>query len=157
MQFSEEQSLIIAQTIRGDIKADIDANKERYELFSKKQSCEQSSGKQERMKFNVNTDGAIIILDRSVPARGYETGEPLVNEQGVPLQDNFLIFRQEGGDRSEIIKVRTPSERNIEETIAPFSPVKLTGLVANVWTMNGRTGVSFSAAKISAAQAKEKA
>jgi hypothetical protein len=68
-------------------------------------------------------------------ARADENGEPLYVVQLIAL----------GEGEAEILAVKVPG---MPSGIRQGHPVKVTGLVAQPWSMNDRSGVAFRAARI---------
>jgi hypothetical protein len=64
-----------------------------------------------------------------------------------------LIAMTDGA--AEIIAVKVPGQPS--QAIRQGHPVKVTGLVAQPWSMNDRSGVAFRAARIEPAVAQAKA
>jgi len=60
-----------------------------------------------------------------------------------------------GDGSADLIAVKVPGV--LSPSIRQGHPVKVTGLVAQPWTMNDRAGVSFRAARIEPAMAAAKA
>src|ERR687898_424256 len=87
------------------------------------------------------------------PLLAFDTKQPRADENGEPLYVVQLIALGEG--EAEILAVKVPG---MPSGLRQGHPVKVTGLVAQPWTMNDRAGVAFRAARIelvvSQAQAK---
>jgi hypothetical protein len=83
----------------------------------------------------------------------FETKRPRADENGEPLFVVQLIALTEGA--AEIIAVKVPGIPSA--SIRQGHPVKVTGLVAQPWTMNDRSGVAFRAARVEPAVAQAKA
>ena len=64
-----------------------------------------------------------------------------------------LIALAEG--EAEILAVKVPGQ--LSQAIRQGHPVKVTGLVAQPWSMNDRSGVAFRAARIEPVVAQAKA
>ncbi len=69
------------------------------------------------------------------PRTDTETGEPLFAVQLVALIEG----------RANVITVKVPGE---PPAVPQGAPVRVLGLVATPWTMEGRSGVAFRAARI---------
>jgi hypothetical protein len=88
-------------------------------------------------------------------ALAFDTKQPRADENGEPLYVVQLIALAEG--EAEILAVKVTGQPS--QAIRQGHPVKVTGLVAQPWTMNDRAGVAFRAARIEPAvpQAQAKA
>jgi hypothetical protein len=87
------------------------------------------------------------------PVVDFETRRPKADENGEPL---YLIQLLAMGDGSaDLIAVKVPGVP--PSAIRQGAPVKVTGLVAQPWAMNDRSGVSFRAARVEPAMAAAKA
>jgi hypothetical protein len=84
------------------------------------------------------------------PVVDFETKRPRADENGEPLFVVQLIALTEGA--AEILAVKVPGIPSA--AIRQGHPVKVTGLVAQPWTMNDRAGVAFRAARIEPAVAQ---
>jgi hypothetical protein len=78
------------------------------------------------------------------PVVDFDTKRPKADENGEPLYSMQLVALGEGS--AEIIAVKVPGIPS--SAIRQGAPVKVTGLVAQPWTMADRAGVSFRAAKV---------
>jgi hypothetical protein len=87
------------------------------------------------------------------PVVDFETRRPKADENGEPLYVVQLLVM--GEDSADLIAVKAPGVP--AQTIRQGHPVKVTGLVAQPWTMNDRAGVAFRAARIEPAVAQAKA
>jgi hypothetical protein len=89
------------------------------------------------------------------PLVDFETRRPKADENGEPLYVVQLIAMTDGA--AEIIAVKVPGLPSAG--IRQGHPVKVSGLVAQPWTMQDRSGVAFRAARIEPAvpQAQAKA
>jgi hypothetical protein len=108
------------------------------------------------MKLPVDTSAiAFLCAVEAEPVVDFETRRPRADENGEPLYLVQLIALAEG--EAEIIAVKVPGLPG--PGIRQGHPVKVTGLVAQPWTMNDRSGVAFRAARIEPAvpQAQAKA
>ena len=105
------------------------------------------------MKLPVDTSAiAFLCALEPQPVLDFETRRPRADENGEPLYVIQLIALAEGA--AEILAVKVPG---MPSGIRQGHPVKVTGLVAQPWTMNDRSGVSFRAARIEPAVAAAKA
>ena len=107
------------------------------------------------MKLPVDTSSiAFLCALEPQPLLAFDTKQPRADENGEPLYVVQLIALGEG--EAEILAVKVPG---LPTGIRQGHPVKVTGLVAQPWTMNDRAGVSFRAARVEpvVAQAPAKA
>ena len=82
-----------------------------------------------------------------------ETRRPKADENGEPLYVIQLLAMGDGS--ADLLAVKVPGV--LSSGIRQGHPVKVTGLVAQPWTMADRSGVSFRAARIEPAMAQAKA
>ncbi len=68
-------------------------------------------------------------------------GTPRRDRAGRPLYNVPVVVMAEGGN-ADTMTVRVPGP---VPQLPPLTPVRLTGLVARPWAMEGRSGVSFAA------------
>jgi hypothetical protein len=87
------------------------------------------------------------------PLVDFETKRPRADENGEPLYVVQLLAM--GEDSADLIAVKVPGVPS--QAIRQGAPVKVDGLVAQPWTMQDRSGVSFRAARIEPAMAAAKA
>ena len=108
------------------------------------------------MKLPVDTS-AIAFLCALVPEPvvDFETRRPKADENGEPLYIIQLLAMGDGS--ADLLAVKVPGVPS--SAIRQGAPVKVTGLVAQPWTMADRSGVSFRASRIEPAvpQAQAKA
>jgi hypothetical protein len=83
----------------------------------------------------------------------FETRRPKADENGEPLYVVQLLVM--GDDSANLIAVKVPGV--LSSGIRQGHPVKVHGLVAQPWSMNDRSGVSFRAARVEPAVAQAKA
>ena len=108
------------------------------------------------MKLPVDTSAiAFLCAVEAEPVVDFETRRPKADENGEPLYVVQLIALSDGA--AEIIAVKVPGQPSAG--IRQGHPVKVSGLVAQPWTMQDRSGVAFRAARIEPAvpQAQAKA
>jgi hypothetical protein len=106
------------------------------------------------MKLPVDTSAiAFLCALEPEPLLDFETKRPRADENGEPLFVVQLIALTEGA--AEILAVKVPGIPSA--AIRQGHPVKVTGLVAQPWTMADRSGVAFRAAKVEPAVAQAKA
>jgi hypothetical protein len=105
------------------------------------------------MKLPVDTTAiAFLCAVEAEPVVDFETKRPRADENGEPLYVVQLIAMTDGA--AEILAVKVPGPG-----IRQGHPVKVSGLVAQPWTMADRSGVAFRATLIEPAvpQAQAKA
>jgi hypothetical protein len=78
------------------------------------------------------------------PVLDFETRRPRADENGEPLYVIQLLAMGDGS--ADLLAVKVPGVPS--SAIRQGAPVKVTGLVAQPWTMNDRSGVSFRAARV---------
>jgi hypothetical protein len=108
------------------------------------------------MKLPVDTSAiAFLCAVEAEPVVDFETRRPKADENGEPLYVVQLIALTDGA--AEILAVKVPGLPSAG--IRQGHPVKVSGLVAQPWTMQDRSGVAFRAARIEPAvpQAQAKA
>ena len=106
------------------------------------------------MKLPVDTSAiAFLCAVEAEPVVDFETKRPRADENGEPLYMVQLIAMTDGA--AEIIAVKVPGQPSAG--IRQGHPVKVSGLVAQPWTMNDRSGVAFRAARIEPAVPAAKA
>ena len=97
------------------------------------------------MKLPVDTSAiAFLCAVEAEPVVDFETKRPRADENGEPLYLVQLIAMTDGA--AEILAVKVPG---MPSGLRQGHPVKVTGLVAQPWTMNDRSGVAFRAARSS--------
>jgi hypothetical protein len=105
------------------------------------------------MKLPVDTSAiAFLCALEPQPVLDFETRQPRADGNGEPLYVVQLIALAEG--EAEILSVKVPG---LPVGIRQGHPVKVTGLVAQPWSMNDRSGVAFRAARVEPAIAQAKA
>ena len=106
------------------------------------------------MKLPVDTSAiAFLCAVEAEPVVDFETRRPKADENGEPLYVVQLIALSDGA--AEIIAVKVPGLPSAG--IRQGHPVKVSGLVAQPWTMQDRSGVAFRAARIEPAVAQAQA
>jgi hypothetical protein len=106
------------------------------------------------MKLPVDTSAiAFLCAVEAEPVVDFETKRPRADENGEPLYMVQLIAMTDGA--ADIIAVKVPGAPG--PGIRQGHPVKVSGLVAQPWTMQDRSGVAFRAARIEPAVAAAKA
>jgi hypothetical protein len=87
------------------------------------------------------------------PVVDFETRRPKADENGEPLYVVQLLVM--GEESADLIAVKVPGV--LSSGLRQGHPVKVTGLVAQPWTMNDRAGVAFRAARVEPVVAQAKA
>jgi hypothetical protein len=106
------------------------------------------------MKLPVDTSAiAFLCALAPEPVVDFETRRPKADENGEPLYVIQLLAMGDGS--ADLLAVKVPGVPS--STIRQGAPVKVTGLVAQPWTMADRSGVSFRAARVEPAIAQAKA
>ena len=106
------------------------------------------------MKLQIDTSAiAFLCAMAPEPVIDFETKRPRADENGEPLYVVQLLVM--GEDSADLIAVKVAGLPSA--AIRQGHPVKVTGLVAQPWTMQDRSGVSFRAARIEPAMAAAKA
>ena len=105
------------------------------------------------MKLPVDTSAiAFLCAMPPEPVVDFETRRPKADENGEPLHVVQLLAMGDGS--ADLLAVKVPGVPS--PSIRQGAPVKVTGLVAQPWTMADRSGVSFRAARIEPAIAQAK-
>jgi len=105
------------------------------------------------MKLPVDTSAiAFLCALEPQPLLAFDTKQPRADGNGEPLYVVQLIALGEG--EAEILAVKVPG---LPSGLRQGHPVKVTGLVAQPWSMNDRAGVAFRAAHIEPVVAQAKA
>ena len=106
------------------------------------------------MRLPVDTSAITFLCALAPePLVDFETRRPKADENGEPLYVIQLLVM--GEDSADLVAVKVPGAPS--PAIRQGAPVKVSGLVAQPWTMNDRSGVSFRAARIEPAIAQAKA
>lgn len=93
----------------------------------------------------IDTSAMTFLVGASAePIRERGTNRPRTDaETGEPLFAVQLVALIEG--RANVITVKVPGE---PRSVPQGAPVRVVGLVATPWTMEGRSGVAFRATRI---------
>jgi hypothetical protein len=96
----------------------------------------------------IDTSAWGLITASSAPEAvlDYDTKLPKTGADGSPLYSFQAVAYAERS--AQLLNVKFPGTP--PAGIASGVPVRLSGLVANVWERNGKSGVSFLAAKVEA-------
>ena len=106
------------------------------------------------MKLPIDTSAiAFLCALAPEPVIDFETKRPRADENGEPLYVIQLLAMGDGS--ADLLAVKVPGVPS--SAIRQGAPVKVTGLVAQPWTMNDRSGVAFRAARIESAVPAAKA
>ena len=106
------------------------------------------------MKLPVDTSAiAFVCAMPPEPVVDFETKRPRADENGEPLYVIQLLAMGDGS--ADLLAIKVPGMPS--QAIRQGHPVKVTGLVAQPWTMNDRSGVAFRAARIEPVVAQAKA
>ena len=106
------------------------------------------------MKLPIDTSAiAFLCAMAPEPVIDFETKRPRADENGEPLYVIQLLAMGDGS--ADLLAVKVPGVPS--SAIRQGAPVKVTGLVAQPWTMADRSGVSFRAARVEPAIAQAKA
>ena len=105
------------------------------------------------MKLPVDTSAiAFLCALEPQPLLNFQSKEQRADENGEPLYVVQLIALTDGA--AEILAVKVPGQPS---GLRQGHPVKVSGLVAQPWTMQDRAGVAFRAARIEPVVAQAKA
>ena len=106
------------------------------------------------MKLPVDTSAiAFLCALTPEPVIDFQTKQHRADENGEPLYVIQLLAMGDGS--ADLLAVKVPGPPS--SAIRQGAPVKVTGLVAQPWTMQDRSGVSFRAATVEPAIAQAKA
>jgi hypothetical protein len=105
------------------------------------------------MRLPVDTSSiAFLCALEPQPVLAFDTKQQRADENGEPLYVVQLIALTDGA--AEILAVKVAG---MPSGIRQGHPVKVSGLVAQPWTMNDRSGVAFRAARVEPVVAQAKA
>jgi hypothetical protein len=106
------------------------------------------------VKLPVDTSAiAFLCAMPPEPVVDFETKRPRADENGEPLYVIQLLAMGDGS--ADLLAVKVPGTPS--QAIRQGHPVKVSGLIAQPWTMNDRAGVAFRAARVEPAVAQAKA
>ena len=106
------------------------------------------------MKLPIDTSGiAFLCALAPEPVIDFQTKQPRADENGEPLYGIQLLAMGDGS--ADLLAVKVPGVPS--SAIRQGAPLKVTGLVAQPWTMADRSGVSFKAARVEPAITQAKA
>ena len=104
------------------------------------------------MRLPIDTAGMTLLAgSQPEPVVDFESKAPRADENGEPLFTVQLVTIS--ADGAEVISVKVAGE---PKGVTQGQQVRITGLVAIPWSMEGRSGVSFKAARIEPATAAAK-
>ena len=105
------------------------------------------------MKLPIDTSGmTFLAAGPAEPALNYDTKAAKVDDNGQPIFSVQVVALVDGG--AEVLPVKVAGE---PKGIVKGGGLKLVGLVAQPWSMDGRFGVAFRATQIEAAGANRSA
>ena len=105
------------------------------------------------MRLPVDTSSiAFLCALEPQPVLAFDTKQPRADENGEPLYVIQLLAMGDGS--ADLLAVKVPG---VPSGIRQGHPVKVTGLVAQPWAMNDRSGVAFRAARVEPVVAQAKA
>jgi hypothetical protein len=97
-----------------------------------------------KVKLRIDTAGmTFMAAGPPEPVLDFETKKPKPDETGEQLFGLQLVVLAEGN--ADVIGVKVPGE---PKGVGQGATVKVTGLVAQPWSMGDRSGVAFRAASI---------
>jgi hypothetical protein len=97
------------------------------------------------MKLPVDTSAiAFLCALAPEPLVDFGTRRPKADENGEPLYVIQLLAMGDGS--ADLLAVKVPGVPS--QAIRQGAPVKVSGLVAQPWTINDRSGVAFRAARV---------
>ncbi|ETA04226.1 hypothetical protein E0F15_08865 [Frankia sp. B2] len=99
---------------------------------------------------DVTAFSVVTAMGPAAPVIDRESGSQRGNADGLPLWTVPVAVAMADGT-AEVITVRIAGEA---PTVQPGTPVRLTGLVGRSWQMQGRHGISYSAASITGVSSK---
>jgi hypothetical protein len=106
------------------------------------------------VKLPIDTSAiAFLCALAPEPVIDFQTKQHRADENGEPLYVIQLLAMGDGS--ADLLAVKIPGVPS--SAIRQGSPVKVTGLVAQPWTMQDRSGVSFRAARVEPAITQAKA
>ena len=105
------------------------------------------------MKLPVDTSAIAFLCALAPELVDFQTKQHRADENGEPLYVIQLLAMGDGSADLLAVKVPGPPPSAIRQGV----PVKVTGLVAQPWTMADRSGVSFRAARVEPALTQAKA
>jgi hypothetical protein len=92
----------------------------------------------------VDTSALTTLVGGAITEATSPDGTAKRDRQGRPLFSVPVVVVADGAN-ADTMTVRVPGP---VPQIAPLTPINLVGLIARYWSMEGRSGVSFSAEKV---------
>lgn len=92
----------------------------------------------------VDTSALTTLVGGTITEATSPDGTQKRDRQGRPLFTVPVVAVADGGN-ADTMTVRVPGP---VAQVAPLTPITLVGLIARYWSMEGRSGVSFSAEKV---------
>src|SRR5215218_7617098 len=115
---------------------------------------ERRCGRRQFMKLPVDTSAiAFLCAMAPEPVIDFQTKQHRADENGELLYVIQLLAMGDGS--ADLLAVKVPGVPS--QAIRQGHPVKVSGLVAQPWTMNDRSGVAFRAARVEPVVAQAKA
>jgi hypothetical protein len=106
------------------------------------------------VKLPIDTSAiAFLCALAPEPMIDFQTKQQRADENGEPLYVIQLLAMGDGS--ADLLAVKVPGVPS--QATRQGAPVKVTGLVAQPWTMADRSGVSFKAARVEPVVAQAKA
>ena len=106
------------------------------------------------MRFPID-DGAMTYTCATAPqpVKDYGTGGQRADENGEPLYSVGVLAMANG--EAELIPIKVAGK--VSAGVVPGTPLKVVGLVAAHWSIDGKSGMAFRASKIEAGSASVRA
>ena len=95
------------------------------------------------MRLPIDTSNTMIVAGSVEPVMDFDTKRQRADQNGEPLWSVELVSFCEDG--TQVWSARVAGE---PAGLAVGQPVKVRGLVAHTWEMEGRHGISFRAASV---------
>ena len=96
------------------------------------------------LRLRVMTEGTDYLASGPPePALDHDSKQPKTNKSGEALYVVPMVAMSPDG--AEVLRIKVSGE---PKGIVRQTPLKLTGLIATYWELNGHSGVSFSAERI---------
>lgn len=105
------------------------------------------------MRYRVATDGdQLLAANAAEPVLDRETGRPRLGPNGQPDQVLTVVVMR--GDGADVWRVRTT---DVAKGISQGVAVRIHGLVASSWELNGKSGISLRAERVEPVSAARQA
>ena len=92
----------------------------------------------------VDCTNLTLLVGGTIQAATTPDGSQRRNPAGQPLYNIPVVVVVDGGN-ADTLTVRVPGP---VAQVPPLTPIRLVGLTARPWSMDGRSGVSFTAESI---------